>query len=268
MRPSQTDALWNEMYDSATTEFLELPRARVILDVGCGSGMWAATLHRLRKRANLVALDSSAPALAQASESIGGEVELIRADASRLPFKDNTFDLVTCRRLLINLRPRRRRAALREMIRVSRGGRIVSPVEPSLQTNRANHFSTIRGNIRFSKSLEKAVSGTDFTLGPRMAYLLVREGLEEVDVWAYPIVNSYLPPKYGDLFLSTVVHGGGFVHALSTVSPPLKGSTGKRLQKEAARLDREVRRQRDRKSLVSVTELPMFITKGRKPVSN
>lgn len=253
------------MYDLAASEFLELPRARIILDVGCGSGMWAATLHRLRKRASLVALDSSAPALAQASKSLGGDAELIRADASFLPLKDKAFDLVTCRRLLINLKPRKRRGALREMVRVARPGGIISPAEPSLQTNRANHFSTVRGNLRFSKSLEKAVSGTDFTLGPKVAYLLVREGLEDVDVWAYPIVNSYLPPNYEDLFLSTVVHGGGFVHALSTVSPPLRGKVAKRLRKEGVRLDREVRRQRDQKSLVSVTEIPMFVTKGRKP---
>ena len=259
------DALWDTLYDSTTTKFLDLARASVILDLGCGTGMWTWTLKRLQNKARVIGLDSDASALVQAAKNLGTRAELVRADASLLPFREGRFDLVTCRRLLINLRPRRRRKVMKEMIRVAKPGGLVSSAEPSLQTNRANHFSTIRGNLRFSRRLEKAVSGTDFTLGPEVAYLFVREGLQKVDVWAYLMVTSYLPPKYEEPFLSTVVHGGGFVHALSTVKPPPKGKKWEPILREAERLDREMGVQRRKKTLVSVTAIPMFLTRGTKP---
>jgi SAM-dependent methyltransferase len=259
-----TDTLWDALYDSKVMKFLDLASANSILDLGCGSGMWTGTLNRLRSKARIVGLDSDSSALVQAVKALGAKVELIQADTSLLPFREGCFDLVTCRRLLINLGPKMRRKVIREMIRVARAGGIVSSAEPCLQTNRANHFSTIGGDLRFDKRLEKLISGTDFALGPKVSYLFVREGLRRVGVWAYLLVRSYLPDKYDELFLSTVVHGGGFVHALSTVKPPLRGRTKNMLLQEAERLDREMRRQRDKKALVSVTAIPVFITKGTK----
>jgi ubiquinone/menaquinone biosynthesis C-methylase UbiE len=259
-----TDTLWDALYDSKAMDFLDLAGANNILDLGCGSGMWTWTLRRLQNRARIVGLDSDASALTQAKKNLGARAELVRADASFLPFKEGCFGFVTCRRLLINLGPRKRGKVIAEMMRVAKTGGLVTSVEPSLQANKANHFSTVRGSLRFSKRLEKAVAGTDFTLGPRVAYYFVRAGLQKVDVWAYLLVTAHLPPRYHDLFLSTVVHGGGFVHALSTVRPPFRGRKGKMLLCEAERLDREVSRQRDRKALVSVTAIPVFITKGTK----
>jgi len=260
------DALWNPIYDSTAKHFLGLANTNTILDLGCGIGMWTWTLKRLRKKAKIVGLDSDASALAQAAKNLGFELELVRADASFLPFRKGCFDLATCRRLLINLGPRKRRKVVKEMTRVTKVGGLVASAEPSLQTNRANHFSTIRGNLRFSRRLEIAISGTDFTLGPKVAYLFIRAGLRNVDVFAYLWVTSYLPPRYHNLWLSTVVHGGGFVHALSTVRPPPQGKKWEPLLREAKRLDREVRSQRKRKVLASVTAIPVFLTKGMKPL--
>jgi SAM-dependent methyltransferase len=258
------DALWDMVYDSTAMKFLDLTNTGSILDVGCGSGMWTWTLKRLRHKARIVGLDADSSALGQAVKNLGSKAELVRADASLLPFREGCFDLTTCRRLLINLEPRKRSKVIREMMRVSRIGGLVSSAEPSLQTNKANHFSTIGGDLRFDKRMEKTVSGTNFTLGPKVAYLFVREGLQKVDVWAYLLVGSYLPSKYDELFLSTVVHGGGFVHAVSTVRPPPKGRKWEPLLREAERLDREMRSQRKRRVLVSVTAIPVFLTKGIK----
>lgn len=259
------DTLWDMVYDSTATKFLDLANTNSILDLGCGSGMWTWTLKRLRNEARIVGLDIDASALAQAAKNLGSKVELVRADASLLPFREECFDLATCRRLLINLGPRKRSEVIREMIRVARVGGLASSAEPSLQTNKANHFSTIGGDLRFDKRMEKMVSGTDFTLGPKVAYLFVREGLQKVDAWAYLLVGSYLPSKYKEVFLSTAVHGGGFVHALSTVKPPPKGKKWEPLRREAKRLDREARSQLRRRVLVSVTAIPVFLTKGTKP---
>lgn len=229
--------------------------------------MWTWTLRRLTKSKSvrLIGIDFDRESLKRASKILGARTTFIAADASFLPLKDNCIDYVTCRRLLINLGRRKRRDSLREMIRVARVGGVVSPVEPSLQTNKANRFSTVRGGQQFSRRLEKAVSGTDFTLGPRIAHILVQEGLARVKVWAYLLVDSILPPKYHSMFLNPVVHGGGFAHALTTVHPPFRGNMASNLAHEAEKLDREVKKQMRRKAFVSVSATPVFIARGTKP---
>jgi len=262
------DTLWTSLYDHAAIKFLNLQRNHTILDVGCGSGLWGWTLRRLSrsKPAKLVGLDKDRTALEQASKILGTNTDLVNADASFLPFRDDSFDLVTCRRLLINLRPRKRRQVIREMKRVASGGGTLSSAEPSLHISVANAFSTVSGSLYFSKRLERAFSGTDFKLGPKVPYLFVREGLGNVDVWAYLIINRALPPRYSrNPFMNPIVHGGGFSHSLKTMAHPLRGDLGKRARLAAKRLDRETAKQVRRKSLVSVFVVPMFVTKGTKP---
>ena len=229
--------------------------------------MWMWTLRRLTKpkSVRLIGIDVDRESLGRASNVLGTRATLIAADASYLPFRENTVDLVTCRRLLINLRQRKRKEVLREMIRIAKVQGIVCPVEPSLQTNKANQFNTVRGGRRFTRRLEKTVSGTDFALGPRVAHLLVQEGLRNVKVWAYLLVDSVLPPKYESAFLNPVVHGGGFAHALSTVNPPLRGTLADKLTREAKKLDRDAKKQMHRKTFVSVTAIPVFVARGTKP---
>ena len=58
-----------------------------------------------------------------------------RGDATSLPFRDGTFDLVTCQTVLIHLPDPEQ--GLREMLRVARPGGLVLAVEPSNFANSA-----------------------------------------------------------------------------------------------------------------------------------
>ena len=260
-----TDALWDTLYDPVAVEFLDLSSAEDILDVGCGSGMWTGTLLRLQRRAMMVGLDSDRGALSLASKNLGAKVDLVLADASSLPFKEGCFDLVTCRRLLINLRPGQRSKAIREMIRVAKVHRTVSSVEPSLHVEPATHFSTLKGSLRFSRRLEVLFPGTDFSLGPRVINLFLREGLEDVKVRGYLSIHAALPPDYDNAILNSVVHKG-FKEALTELPEPSKAGTGKSLRNEASRLDLEMKGQKRRGQFASLSAIPIFITKGTKPL--
>src|SRR5436190_23597678 len=57
-----------------------------ILDVATGTGLVARLL--VDRGASVVALDQSEQMLARARERLGDRVELIRAEAERLPFED------------------------------------------------------------------------------------------------------------------------------------------------------------------------------------
>jgi SAM-dependent methyltransferase len=96
-----------------------------VLDVGCGPGNFTREFARVVGPAGLaVGLDASATMLERAvRDTPSGEVAYVRADASRLPFRDASFDAVCCFAALNLVADPF--AALDEMARVlTRGGRI------------------------------------------------------------------------------------------------------------------------------------------------
>jgi SAM-dependent methyltransferase len=68
------------------------PGVLSILEVGCGTGHWLASLEGGRR---LCGLDLSAGMLRQARQ-LPVALDLVRGRAGRLPFPDAAFDLVTC----------------------------------------------------------------------------------------------------------------------------------------------------------------------------
>ncbi len=98
-----------------------------VLDVGCGAGdIDAALLGRMRRRTRdvrLTALDLHPQILAQAQQRLRGErsVTFLRADATRLPFADDSFDVAMMSLTLHHFDGDRPAQVLRELARVARG---------------------------------------------------------------------------------------------------------------------------------------------------
>ena len=100
LRPA--DSNWHELLET-------LVRAgdldgRRVLDVGCGTGRFVATLA---ERARVTGVDPEPEMLAVARRRLPPEVELLRASAEELPFADASFDAAVLR-LVVHLldRPR------------------------------------------------------------------------------------------------------------------------------------------------------------------
>ena len=64
-----------------------------LLDVGCGTGNYLRLFQQ--KNCILTGIDSSDTALALARNKLGHRCELVRGNATDLPFSDNEFDVVT-----------------------------------------------------------------------------------------------------------------------------------------------------------------------------
>ena len=103
----------------AMVRAMNLPRGKRILEVGCGRGVALAPFAKLCQPARLVGLDIDDDFLAEAEERIGArhvQAELFLNDVRRMPFADESFDLVidfgTCYHIT---QPER---ALREIARV------------------------------------------------------------------------------------------------------------------------------------------------------
>jgi arsenite methyltransferase len=107
------------------TEWLSIPPGGIALDVGCGPGSLTASLARAAGPDGVaLGVDISEPMLARAvSAEAGPQIGFLRADAQRLPLREETVDAVVSVAVL-QLIPDPV-AALAEMARVLRlGGRL------------------------------------------------------------------------------------------------------------------------------------------------
>jgi ubiquinone/menaquinone biosynthesis C-methylase UbiE len=123
-----------------------------VLDLGCGPGISAFGMLDRVPEAEIVGLDLSRTMLFLAeqwrkSEPNGSRVEFVRADASRLPFDDHSFDAVTGHSFLYLLPDAD--AVLREVKRVLRPGRRCAFLEPNVDT-----FKTLIPREIFGKTLD------------------------------------------------------------------------------------------------------------------
>ena len=79
-----------------------LKDAGLTLDVGCGSGIVTRDIARLTK-GRIIGIDGSDDLIKVATNVLRNHknVELCVGSAEKLPFDDNTFDIVTCNLLLM-----------------------------------------------------------------------------------------------------------------------------------------------------------------------
>ncbi len=127
---------------------IERPR---ILDVATGTGRTLQQIQAARPGASLVGIDLSEAYLRQAGrrlhQSSGALPQLLQGNGEELPFRDASFDAVTCVFLLHELPAEARSAVLRECRRVLRpGGRLV--LADSIQLADAPDCATVLENFR------------------------------------------------------------------------------------------------------------------------
>jgi protein-L-isoaspartate(D-aspartate) O-methyltransferase len=117
------DGRWRPVAEAMAAHYKLAPGAR-ILDVGCGKGFLLYELARLVPGAQVSGIDVSSYAIENAKEEVRPRLSVARAE--KLPFPDKSFDLVYSVNTLHNLKNFELDAALREIERVSRGGRHVT----------------------------------------------------------------------------------------------------------------------------------------------
>src|SRR5271169_4443398 len=126
-------------------EWLNIPQGGIALDVGAGPGSITASLARAAGPDGLaLGVDISEPMLARAVRAEAGpQVGFLRADAQRLPLRDQTVDAVVSIAVL-QLVPDPA-AALAEMARVLRAGGRLAVMVPT--AGRAARFWRMLPNI-------------------------------------------------------------------------------------------------------------------------
>lgn len=109
-----------------------------VLDVGCGTGALAQWLVEIEPRIALTLVDA-APAMLERA-AVPGACR-VRGDAGRLPFAEESFDVVLCAWVLETLRAPH--AALDESLRVLAPGGLLCLCFCSLAENRSGRWRTL-----------------------------------------------------------------------------------------------------------------------------
>ena len=99
--------LWSHVYDLGVVQALTYQplhdavaaalrdmTARRLLDVGCGTGLLAARLHREHPDAMVVGCDFSRGMITHAAQHRG--IGCVQGNALALPFRNGTFEVVVC----------------------------------------------------------------------------------------------------------------------------------------------------------------------------
>ena len=152
-----------------------LKDADLILDVGCGSGVVTKDVAA-HTNGKVIALDDSPDMLEIAKEVLKEhDVDIITGDAHKLPFKDNTFDVVICNLFLMWVSDQQK--VVNEMARVAkRGGRVVATLEPDFGAK--IHWPPHPGvdEIFAGKAIKER--GGDPYIGRKLRMLFVNAGLK------------------------------------------------------------------------------------------
>jgi len=115
---------------------LENKPTHYILDICCGTGSVILAFAERYTDALLVGCDFSHGMLRKAqSKNIAGRINFIEGDAAELPFRNGSFDIVTCSHSLYELKGQSRDRALIEMRRVLHADGVVLLMEHAIPEN-------------------------------------------------------------------------------------------------------------------------------------
>lgn len=184
--------MWTDSREALADLALE-SRTR-ILDVGCGTGELTRVLDD-KSAAEVVGCDVDTRLLEVASE----HTPVVAGDALRLPVAADSFDLVVCQALLINLPDPA--AALQEFARVSSD--LVATIEPN--NAQVSVESTVDREVGLDARVREAyLRGveTDAALGERVETLFEEAGIELLSTHRYTHEKRTEPP-YSEVDLTS-----------------------------------------------------------------
>jgi len=150
--------------------------AKLILDIGCGSGIVTRDIVRLTK-GMVVGVDGSDDMLKVARNVLNSHknIELCMGNADMLPFCDSTFDIVTCNLLLMWVdKPQK---VVDEMARVTKkGGRVLATLEPDYGGKLHWPENSLVDPIFAGEAIKR--KGGDPHIGRKLRYFFVKAGLQ------------------------------------------------------------------------------------------
>jgi SAM-dependent methyltransferase len=193
-QPSEQERLaaLNRITNAAFVRFLNVVSGARVLEVGSGLGILAAEVASAAEGVRVIGVEKS-------PEQIGAAVKVprvtyVQADAQRMDFPDESFDLVYARYLLEHVEDPEQ--VLREMRRVTRPGGRVAACENDISLLRIDPPCPAFEGVwvafqRFQDSL-----GGDGRIGRRLFRLFRSAGFSSIELSVQPEVHWFGSPGF------------------------------------------------------------------------
>jgi SAM-dependent methyltransferase len=259
--------MWDD--SRAALSDLDLDSRTRILDVGCGTGELSRVLaaeagadtgSESESTAEVVCLDADPSLLSVAREETS--LPTVAGDATRLPVADDSFDLVVCQALLVNLPDPS--AAIREFARVSTD--LVAAVEPDNADVSVD--STVASEVDLEARVREAyLAGveTDVALGEQVPELFGDCGLSDVRTQRYHH-RKVVEPPYDEIALQDAARkasGAGLADHETELRRVLSADDYDDLRRDWREMGRAVAEQMQREAYRRVEVVPFDVTVGR-----
>lgn len=169
---------------------LRLGECERVLDVGCGTGELSRVLAAVSDGV-VIGIDRDPELLCHLPPSVPG----VQGNALSLPFRDNSFELVVCQALLVNLR--NQVTAVEEFARVAHER--VAAIEPDNAAVTVD--STVDAEPPLAQRARELYLGgveTDAALGPRASEVFEAAGLREITTHRHDHELVVAPPYVGE----------------------------------------------------------------------
>ena len=167
-------AKWTRDLRDYIFDKIQLNESSRVLEVGCGTG---AILSELPNQFSLNGLDIDSDALGQCQVHVPPAL-LTRGNALKLPYPDNSFDVVYCHFLLLWVNDPLQ--ALLEMKRVTiEGGHIIAFAEPDYTTRTDKPEELTQLGKWQTESLKR--QGADPGFGARLAESFFQAGIQIIE---------------------------------------------------------------------------------------
>ncbi|MDQ2051232.1 methyltransferase domain-containing protein [Natronolimnohabitans sp. A-GB9] len=255
------EGMWDDSRDAL--EPLDLQSHDRILDVGCGTGELSRVLREeAGDDATVVGCDADTDLLAIAG-SHADPVPVVAGDALQLPFPDDSFDLVVCQALLINLPDPA--AAVAEFARVSSD--LVAAVEPNNAAVEIDSSVDSEGRLE-RRAREAYLEGipTDVALGADAREAFGTAGLDVLETRQYDHVRTVEPPYSETALLAArrKATGAGLADDRETMlSGTLTEAEYDDLRSAWREMGRDVIEQMEAREYRREESVPFFVTVGR-----
>jgi SAM-dependent methyltransferase len=169
----------------------------MVLDVGCGTGQWAAEIDQQFPEATVVGLDLQQPRPGQSS-TLG----FVRANMLRgLPFADNSFDLVHERLLVTAVPVDSWMEFTRDLVRVTRPGGWVELVEPMMTFDNAGPAMSRISDLMLQMAARRGLDTTGTVFRILDGYLH-HAGVEKAERRTFTVPMGKWGGQAGSLMLS------------------------------------------------------------------
>jgi ubiquinone/menaquinone biosynthesis C-methylase UbiE len=206
----QRDFWWNYDFLELMSKRWQLESCQSVLDVGCGVGHWGLMLASfLPNSAKIEGIDPEQEWISTAQEKAAHisskQFHYQVGHAEKIPFPDNTFDMVTCQTLLIHVTDVS--VALKEMYRVLKPGGLLAVAEPNniapllvfdnLSVNEP--IDVILENIRFQMMCERGKQhlGLGYnSIGDILPNYFASLQLQQIKIYLSDKTSPLIPPYY------------------------------------------------------------------------